>query len=41
MQIPYQASPDKYEYLNKRVRDIVAQFVTDGPSAENLAKGKE
>lgn len=41
MQIPYQASPDKYEYLNQRVRDIVAQFVTDGPSAENLAKGKE
>lgn len=41
MQIPYQASPDKYEYLNKRVHDIVAQFVTDGPSAENLAKGKE
>lgn len=41
MQIPYQASPDKYEYLNKRVRDIVAQFITEGPSAENLAKGKE
>lgn len=41
MQIPYQASPDKYEYLNQRVRDIVAQFVTEGPSAENLAKGKE
>lgn len=41
MQIPYQASPNKYEYLNKRVRDIVAQFITEGPSAENLAKGKE
>ena len=41
MQIPYQASPDKYEYLNQRVRDIVKQFVLDGPSAENLAKGKE
>lgn len=23
------------------MRDIVAQFVADGPSAENLAKGKE
>lgn len=41
MQIPYQASPDKYEYLNQRVRDIVAQFVAEGPSAENIAKGKE
>lgn len=41
MQIPYQASPDRYEYLNQRVRDIVAQFVAEGPSAENLAKGKE
>jgi len=41
MQIPYQASPDRYEYLNQRVRDIVAQFVAEGPSEENLAKGKE
>jgi zinc protease len=41
MQIPYQASPDRYEYLNQRVRDIVTKFVTEGPSEENLTKGKE
>ena len=41
MQIYYQTSPDKYEYLNGRVREIVAQFAKEGPSAENLSKGKE
>ena len=41
LQIPYQTNPDKYEYLNQRVRDIVTQFTTEGPSEENLAKGKE
>ena len=41
LQIPYQCDPDKYERLNQRVRDIVAKFVKEGPSAENLAKGKE
>ena len=41
MQIPYQAAPDRYEYLNRRVRDIVADFVQNGPSEENLAKAKE
>ena len=41
MEIFYQAGPEKYEYLNQRVRDIVAEFVAKGPSEENLAKGKE
>ncbi|MCQ2156273.1 MAG: insulinase family protein [Bacteroidales bacterium] len=41
MQIVYQTNPEKYEYLNGRVRDIVAQFVKEGPSEENLTKGKE
>ena len=41
MQIPYRTAPDRYEYLNRRVREIVAQFVAEGPSEENLAKGKE
>ena len=41
MQIAYQANPDRYEYLNQRVREIVKQFVAEGPSKENLEKGKE
>ena len=41
MQIVYQTAPDKYEYLNKRIREIVADFTANGPSEENLAKGKE
>ncbi|MBO4362282.1 MAG: insulinase family protein [Paludibacteraceae bacterium] len=41
MQIPYRTAPDRYEYLNRRVREIVAQFVAEGPSEENMAKGKE
>ena len=41
MEIVYQANPDRYEYLNQRVREIVDKFVKEGPSAENLAKSKE
>ena len=41
MQIGYQTNPEKFVYLNQRVRDIVAQFAAKGPSEENLAKGKE
>ena len=41
MQIPYRTAPDRYEYLNGRVREIVARFIAEGPSEENLAKGKE
>lgn len=40
MQIFYQTSPDRYEYLNQKVRDLVSQFVKEGPSEENLEKGK-
>ena len=41
MQIAYQTNPDRYFYLNQRVRDIVAQMAKEGPSEENLQKGKE
>ena len=41
MQIVYQCSPDKYEYLNSRVEAIVAEFLEKGPVEENLAKTKE
>lgn len=41
MQIFYQTDPDKYEYLNKRIDEIVNQFAKEGPSAENMAKVKE
>ncbi len=41
MQIFYQTSPEKYEYLNDRIREIVSQFETNGPSDENLDKGKQ
>ena len=41
MQISYQTDPARYEYLNQRVREIVDQFAKEGPSEENLAKGKE
>ncbi len=41
MQIFYQTDPDKYEYLNKRIDEIINQFVKEGPSAENMAKVKE
>ncbi len=41
MQIGYQTNPERYEYLNQRVRDIVAQMAKDGPSEEKLQQGKE
>lgn len=40
-QIAYQSDPEKYEYLNKRVLDIVDDFAKNGPSQENLDKAKE
>ena len=39
--IIYQCSPDRYEQLNGRVREIVDAMATQGPSEENLAKSKE
>lgn len=41
MQIVYQCDPDRAEYLNKRVEEIVAEFTVNGPRAEDLAKVKE
>lgn len=41
IQIFYQTDPEKFIYLNQRVRDIVEKFAAEGPSAESLAKGKE
>ncbi len=41
MQISYQTDPARYKDMNQRVRDIVNDFVKNGPSEENLAKGKE
>lgn len=41
LQIAYQTDPERYEYLNGRVREIVADFAKNGPSEENLAKAKE
>ena len=41
MQIAYQSDPQRYEYLNTRVREIVAEFAENGPAEEELAKGKE
>lgn len=39
--ISYQTSPDKYEYLNGRVRELVGLFEKNGPRAEDLEKGKK
>ena len=41
LQIVYQTSPDKYEYLNNRVEEIVADFSKNGTTDEVLNKGKE
>lgn len=41
MQIIYQTNPDRYEDLNGKIQAIVADFAKNGPSEENLAKGKE
>ena len=40
-QIAYQTDPAKFEYLNGRIREIVAKFVAEGPTDEHLAKAKE
>lgn len=40
-QVYYQTDPDKYEFLNKRIEEILAEFIQDGPSATNMAKVKE
>ena len=41
LQIVYQTDPARYEYLNKRVQEIVAQFAVDGPRAVDVVKTKK
>ncbi len=41
VQIVYQTNPEKVEYTEKRVAEIISEFLQTGPSAENLAKAKE
>ncbi len=41
MQIIYQTNPEKVEYTEGRVAELIAEFLETGPSAENLAKAKE
>ena len=41
MQIVYQTDPEKYEYLNSRVEQIISDFVQKGSSDEALNKTKE
>ena len=41
MQIIYQTSPERCDELNAKVDAIVDEFIKNGPSEENLAKGKE
>lgn len=41
MQIVYQTNPERYEYLNTKIEAILENFCANGPSAENLGKGKE
>ncbi|MBR6458085.1 MAG: insulinase family protein [Bacteroidales bacterium] len=41
VQILYQTNPEKVAYTDGRVNEIVAEFIANGPSAENLAKAKE
>lgn len=41
LQIYYQTDPEKYEYLNQRIEEVVAEFAKVGPSETNMAKVKE
>ncbi|MCR4910180.1 MAG: hypothetical protein K5909_02760, partial [Bacteroidales bacterium] len=41
VQIVYQTNPDKVEYTEGRVKEILDEFLKTGPSAEDLAKAKE
>lgn len=41
VQIIYQTNPEKVDYTEQRVAELVAEFVKNGPSAENLSKAKE
>lgn len=41
MQVFYQTDPEKFEYLNKRIIEIIEGFAKTGPSEENMAKVKD
>ena len=41
MQVVFQCDPERCEYLGGRVKEILDQFVAEGPSEANLAKVKE
>ena len=41
LQIVYQTDPEKYEYLNGKVGEIVAEFAKTGPTAEAMSKARE
>lgn len=41
MQIAYQTNPERYEYLNNRVHEILNEFAANGPDQENIDKVKE
>ena len=40
-QIVYQTDPDKYEYLNKRIFELLDDYAKNGPTEEALSKVKE
>ena len=41
LQVVFQCDPERREYLTGRIKDILTQFATEGPSEANLAKVKE
>lgn len=41
MQVAYSTNPDKVDFTEQRVDEIIADFTVNGPSQENLAKAKE
>ena len=41
LQIVYQTSPEDYARLNKRIEELLDEFVQNGPSETNIAKVKD
>ncbi|MBQ1623408.1 MAG: insulinase family protein, partial [Bacteroidales bacterium] len=41
LQIVYQTSPESYERLNKRIEELLGEFVQNGPSETNMKKVKD
>ena len=41
LQIVYQTDPDKYEHLNSRINEVLADFAANGPKESDLAKVKD